>query len=129
MSSVEKSCKASGQAGVIRSANNNPKNSIPAFTKGGPLRRAGPLHQSPFLTGDRQSLRVTSYQKHHFAYNHTSSCCCHGDGRLKRYASDCLSGALCLSARGPPLIHVAISSMGLGGVALGRVGEPWVLRG
>lgn len=91
--------------------------------KGGTLHRAGPLHQSPFLTGDRQSLHVTSYQKHHFAYNHTSSCCCHGDGRLKRYASDCLSGALCLSARGPPLIYVAISSLGLGGVAVGRVGN------
>lgn len=47
---------------------------------------------------------MTSYQKHHFPYNHTGSCCCHGDRRLRLYASDCLSSALCLSARGRELI-------------------------
>lgn len=119
---------SSGQAAVIRSANNNPKNYIPAFTKG---RNPPPCWATPSVSVSHWWQTVFArYQKHHFAYNHTSSCCCHGDGRLKRYASDCLSGALCLSARGPPLIHVAISSIGLGGVALGRVwgtlGPAWL---
>lgn len=48
--------------------------------------------------------RVPSYQKHHFLYNHTGSHCCHGDDRLRFYASDCLNSALCLSARGRELI-------------------------
>lgn len=114
-----KAAAPSGQAAVIRSANNNPKNYIPAFTKG---RNPPPCWAAPSVSVSHWWQTVfASYRKHHFAYNHTSSCCCHGDGRLKRYASDCLSGSLCLSARGPPLIHVAISSIGLGGVALGRV--------
>lgn len=50
---------------------------------------------SLLLTSERQSLHVTSYQKHHFPYSHTGSCCCHGDwGQLRLYASDCLSSAL-----------------------------------
>lgn len=37
---------------------------------------------------------MTSHQQHHYPYNHTSSCRCHEDRRLRLYASDCLSGAL-----------------------------------
>lgn len=61
-----------------------------------------PTVSVPLLTNDTQTLHVTSYQKHHFPYNQTSSCCCHGDGRLRFYASDCLNSALCLSTRTRP---------------------------
>lgn len=53
---------------------------------------------SLLLTRARQSLHVTSYQKHHFPHNHTGSCCCHGDWRLRLYASDCLSERTRLTA-------------------------------
>lgn len=50
---------------------------------------------SILVGGERQTLRVISYQKHHFPYNQTGSFCCHGDERLRFYSSDCLSSALC----------------------------------
>lgn len=55
---------------------------------------------SVLVGGEGQTLRVISYQKHHFPYNQTGSSCCHGDERLRFYSSDCLSSALCTQGWG-----------------------------
>lgn len=50
------------------------------------------------------TFRVTKLSETPLCNNQTSSCCCHGDERLRFNASDCLSGALCSDARGRGLI-------------------------